>query len=294
MSNINREQTPPKTPENRSGSIKMYLIIMIATLGISGYLTNRIINPNGPSKFLNLEITPIEETLPILKSYNTEKKSPLDKYCPQIEKYNQMTVEQFEAQPIQERLAFAHYLIDKTYESGIYKKQYGSGTLNRYNIYPTPPNTDNSDESIVRSNLLNQQLSALQTMDNSGQFDKIKAQKLLSAVYYKSSSHTPKIYRDSKADLEIIDQPGYIATKYTATSHSQMMTGYIGQEKVLYREISYMNNTGNSFVSPYVYTEFKNYDGENASAWLMADKTIVYDRVPVITDTVEYIQKVLK
>lgn len=294
MSNINNEQFFQKTPETRSGSIKMHLIIMIATLGISGYCANRIINTNESSPFLNLEITPMKESFAALKSPGAEKASPLDQYYPAMEKYDQMTVEQFESQPIQERLAFSHYLIDKTYESNTYKSMYRAGSTNRYHIHPAPSNIDNGDESIVRTNLLARQISALQTIDGSGQYDKIKAQKLLSAVYYKTNSHTPKVYLDSKADLKTIDQPGYIATKYTTTSRSQMMAGYIGQEKASFREISYMDTAANSFASPYVYIEFKNYDGKTANTWLMADQSVVYDRIPFITDTIEYIQKALK
>lgn len=220
----------------------------------------------------------------------TPEKAPtqqeVDAYASWAEKYAEMGVDEFEALPRDERLAYAQYLMDYTVSRNVYNATYNSKYSNNgdYKITPTVASPEDTGEKIFLNLEYHKQLSILQLEEkaNSPTLDKVKAQDALSAVYYDVGNKiVSNAYKD---DVKWIDNPSQIrpAVQNPHTNDilhtSKLLTGHDSQgNEAQYKIVTVRYNSddpndpsaGKKQYAEVVYDTFPDYNGSQRSTWLL-------------------------
>ena len=248
-------------------------IALAAAFGVAG-CSNKVGASNEQQQ------TPIEN--PVNPNQTTPTpENKVDTYAAAMEKYQDMDVDTFEKLPIDERLAYSQYLIDKTVASGTYDKSYQSYRNSPCYISPAKASTDNSGQEIVDENLYAIQMSTLQYLPREAKpnpLDLPNAQKVLSATFYEVGSNkiVTDIYLKYKSYLEDLPNAGAMPNNRTATETGNLKTGIskVDGEKMKYREIAFTDvaDAKTNYIR-YVYQKFTSYDGTNKSIWLIDAQT---------------------
>ena len=264
--------------EIRPTYIKTGVMLMLATLGISGYIFYNKMTKKDNLSFADINIIPIEEISPTAQASGSEKDSPLDIYYPQLEKYDRMTIEEFERQPLDERLAFSHYLIDRTEQDGTYNKYYKIGTEG-YNFATglSPVDINTPDWVIIDNYLHTRQLSMLQFDKNSNGnnlLNKTDSKKILSSIYYKTDDYTPPQYQDIKSDIDLMKPPAILAIKFMALQSTPLLGGdrtvNNHTEHITYKEMDfYDREAAMPYSARFILVKYHNYDGTEKETWLL-------------------------
>lgn len=200
-----------------------------------------------------------------------------DKYGQQMEKYYEMSIDEFESLPRDERLAYATYLIDQTVTRGNYDRMYGPNTARaNYAIEYTTPSLKNTAQNILDNSNFVRQIAAMQfieggaSADHTAQpFDKGDGQKLLSAVYYRvGDGNTSNAYKEFKATLEGLEKPSGIKIISSALDGDKLLTGHDRDgDKVKYKNLTIEGE--DTYYARYIYCEFVSYDNKKQSIWLL-------------------------
>jgi hypothetical protein len=192
-----------------------------------------------------------------------------------MEKYDSMSVDEFEALPRDERMLYSQFIIDRTVSHGNYNNGYGKGMIGQdFAVEYTPVSIDNNGQEIVDNRLFGDQISYLQfrvTEELDKLYDASDGIKCLSSVYYevgndKNVSHP---YLNSKTDKETLDKAICLSNKYTATNTSDLLDGVDGNgDKIQYKIVTYYDQDSKTRYARFIYHEFTNYDGTRQAIWL--------------------------
>lgn len=205
----------------------------------------------------------------------------VDSHAASMEKYQSMDVDTFEKLPIDERLAYSEYLIDRVIKRGAYDKIYQTYQSSPCYISPAEASTNNSGQEIVDENLYAFQMAFLQYLPSEAKpspLDLPNAQKVLSATFYEvgSGKVVTDIYLKNKAFLADQQHASGISNKRTVTETGSLKTGTseIDGKKMKYREIAFtdVSDSKTNYIR-YVYKQFTNYDGTSSSIWLIDAQT---------------------
>jgi len=199
----------------------------------------------------------------------------VEKYEEAMEKYREMSVEEFEALPRDERLLYSQYIIDRTVSMGNYDNGYGEGMIGQnFRVEYTPTSVNNNGQQIIDNNLYAHQISYLQfEVVNDGmkkQYDVADGQKCLSSVFYSVNEHeniSPG-YTYDKAFKETLTDTAVMPDKQIATNTSKLLDGIDNSgDKTQYKIVTYYSESVTLY-SRFIFHEFTNYDGTRQSIWL--------------------------
>ena len=179
-------------PFNRYKYSAIILIILFSIFSIS-------CSKVSTETTVTAETTKITTTVPdnMFKTYKapTNTEVPLEQkvksYLKAMEKYNLMSVDEYETLPRNERLLYSKFLIDQNNSNGNYSHAYGKdGVGQDFAVEYTPVSIDNSGQEILDNNLYASQISYLQVErgGNGQQYDVSDGQKCLSYVYYNADN----------------------------------------------------------------------------------------------------------
>jgi hypothetical protein len=219
----------------------------------------------------------------------TPEKAPtqqeVDQYASWAEKYSGMGVDEFDALPRAERLAYAQYLMDYTVAHNVYNAMYNDEYSNNgnYKITPTLASPSDTGEQIINNNMYHDQLSHLQLQEpaDTPTLNKEKAEEAMSAVYYDVGKN--KVVSNAYSDS--VDKLGtkldVIIPTLTALHTSELLNGHDSEgNKVQYKIIKIHDNynpnampadpyAGKTMFAEFGYVTFKSYDGSEKSIWLL-------------------------
>jgi len=264
--------------EKRKNRIAFRAIVGLGSFATTMYFGYKGLFPPNDPPFADASIITINETL-------TDKElllNPLEEHYPKVEKYDHMSIEEFEAQPLSERLMFADYLAQKTEQQGIYKKFYKNSTSDGY-YYKTGvapvrlEYSDMLDYQAVNNYVHTRQLALLQ-FNTTQDLDKTNSKKLLSAAFYKTNVYTSSKYDEIKADIDLIEKPGVIKIKYEPIRSTGLLEGdrTIGNqtEHIKYKEVYFYDRSSyRNYYARFILADYTSFDGEQKFAWLLADKS---------------------
>jgi hypothetical protein len=200
-------------------------------------------------------------------------------YSGAMEKYNDMDVDTFEALPLDERLLYSQYLIDRTAASGYYDGSYTNNTIDEseraYAIHPTPATTEDNGQEIINDYSYNIQISYLQHAED-GQipapFDASDGQKVLSSVFLLvgKDRNVLQYYTNLKEDEKTLKYPSGIHSNLIATDTSDLLTGKSASgEDIKYKIVTYYSKSDVKTVyTRFAYHEFTDYTGSRKAIWL--------------------------
>jgi len=267
------------------------LITLLSSIAIlliiGGYAANKMTNENS-SVATKSPITPVENPQTTAETTPATPENTTDKYADSMEKYKAMSVDDFEKLPLDERLLYSQYLVDKSVSSGAYDKMYKEGEKSHdYKVEYVPVSKNNNGQEIVNDNLFMNQISALQSYPyvaevngHNTTYNAIDGDKILSSVYYNVGKNHPvsKSYLGVKGVNDSMDMPTYQASKYTATNTSEILKGHDNNgNSIEYKVVTYYNSSAQTLYAKYIYHEFTSYDGTRQALWLFdnqsADKT---------------------
>lgn len=241
-------------------------------LVIGGYTTNKIFNKN-QQVATEIETSTTPEVT--IETTTTTPENSTDQYKTAMEKYNDMSVDTFEALPLDERLLLSQYLIDRSVDSGFYDVSYGEGQrAHDFAIEPWAVSQKNNGQEIVDNYLYTNQVSYLQlTIEQNSevQYDAIRGEKMLSSTFYTVGKNklVSNSYLEDKAVMETLAKPAHMINKYTATNTSEMLKGTnSNNEAVQYKVVTYYNQDAKTSYARFIYHEFTNYNGSRKAIWL--------------------------
>lgn len=196
-----------------------------------------------------------------------------DEYEAAMERYRDMSVDEFEALPRDERLLYSQFLIDQTVERGNYESTYGKGhTGEKYGVTPAVISRDNSGQEVFGSNLYALQISYLQFVESEDKpYDLSDGQKVLSAVYYDvGNANVTNSYTNAVNTEQTLDTPVGIDLTGTVINTSDLLEGNsMNGDKVEYRILTYYDNKSKTRYAKYIYHEFTSYDGARKAVWMI-------------------------
>ena len=277
----NRDKDSSVTPEKNHFTNKQVIATLagIAVLAvIGGYTANKIFNKNQA----NTEIsTAPAETNPSVITSTPENST--DQYAAAMEKYKEMSVDDFEKLKLDERLLYSQYLVNKTISGGAYEKMYGEGKMGHdFEIKYTPVSGKNNGQEIVNNYLYLSQISALQSTNyvqivngTEKTYDTPAGQKILSSIYYTVGNNiASNSYRGVKSVEENLDAPTYENSKYTATNTSELTSGIDdNREAIQYKIVTFYTDSAETLYAKFVYHEFTNYDSTRKAIWLFENQS---------------------
>lgn len=237
-----------------------------------------------PSATASAEASPSAPAKPEVAP--TPTKNPRE-YSASMENYTNMSVEEFEALPRNERLAYSQFVNETLVFATDYEAHY-----DQYSRYPqygltnyvTSP--DNTGQEIVDNNMYQLQLAYLQftqpngilggseTGDTTNTYNLSDGRKALSSVYYNvgefsSENMTTKVYGETVAQQETLTGATVLSGINTVKNTSDLMTGTIQGESVEYKDIQFEYEKGVMHYDRYVLTNYTDYDGSIKSIWLL-------------------------
>jgi len=282
---MKNENNLEKQVESKKFRITARILTTLATAGLTYYFLHKELFPPNDPPFADISIIPITEM-----SLKETLKNPLEKFYPSIEKYDQMSIEEFEKQPLKDRLMFADYLIQKTEKQGVYKKYYNDPTLIDYSFKTglAPVNPEYSgmtDFQAVNNYVHIRQLALLQFKNNHDgeqELDKINCKKILSAAFYNNSSYTQPKYNEIKEDIDLLTKPGLAKVRYDVIKSTDIMVGdreVNGQnEQIKYKEVYFYDHVEyKNYYARFVLENFTSYDGSQKFIWLLDDMSPKHD-----------------
>lgn len=202
----------------------------------------------------------------------------LEQYGDGMEQYEEMGIDEFNKLPLDTRLDYAMFLIDKTNYGGDYKLHYTYGSGNELATEYTTVSKDNTGQEIDDDNSHIRQIAALQeTQDKTGesQVDNVAAIKVLSAVYYRVDDKPSLVtldYLDLKDKLLSRDKISSLdcADVVDNTKTSELKSGVDRENnRVEYKIVVLRDGDGDIHYSRFIYHEFINYDGKKSAVWLL-------------------------
>jgi len=226
----------------------------------------------------------------------TEVEAPenyTDQFIDDMEVYKDMSVEEFETLPREDRLKYAQFLIDQTVERGNYEKNYGINTRGEnYSVDVMDLGLESSGQDILNNNIFCLQVAYLQFIEadyENKSFDSSDAQKLLSSIYYNVGSgiQIPEEYFLAKDSMAAIDKPSIVAKEVEIVSETtELKDGIdINGSRIQYKDVVYDSlEDEEPRILRFVYTEFKDYSGKNRGTWLLETKVSSQDDLSRFTN----------
>lgn len=213
----------------------------------------------------------------------TPTKNPTE-YASTMETYKNMSVEEFEALPRNERLTYSQFVNETLVFAGDYDLQYS--TYPQYRVTNFVASPSNTGENIEAENRYQLQLALLQFTQPNGAFGGSETgnttntynlsdgRKALSSVFYNvgeitADNMTTKVYEDAVALQETLTGATILNNINTVKNTSDLMTGTINGESVEYKDVTFEDSEGVMHYDRYVLTEFPDPDGSIKSIWLL-------------------------
>jgi hypothetical protein len=269
-------ETNHHTPEKKKGLTKTQkigaVIAGVVLLGVGGLAYN--IYNNASHETNSSQTTTTEKPATLTALEKLEKA-----YSGSMEKYKDMDVDTFEALPLDERLLYSQYLIDRTAASGYYDGSYTTNTIDKseqaYAIHPTPATVDDNGQEIINDYSYNIQVSYLQHAED-GQipapFDASDGQKVLSSVFLLvgKDRNVLQYYTNLKEDEKTLKYPSGIHSNLVATDTSDLLTGKSASgEDIKYKIVTcYSKSDVKTVYTRFAYHEFTDYTGSRKAIWL--------------------------
>jgi hypothetical protein len=251
----NNEHLPLQSQENEKETIFTWInknrgkvaIGTILVLAIGGAYV--IFGKSGNKNQIPADVvttTPTEQVVNTNKTESTlspaeiakkEKRAEVDQYEEQMKKYKDMTVNEFEVLPINERLMYADYLVQQTVARGTIDTLY-SGQSDAVKHY-TDVSTSNSGQEILDNQLFIQQVAYAQFNEGENQtYDPIDAQKVLSAAYGEvGNGVVSRQYLSARSMAREINKPSREHSNDTAVETSGLKLFTKNGEKIQYKII---------------------------------------------------------
>ena len=199
-------------------------------------------------------------------------------YAEAMQKYEDMSVEDYNKMTVLERLPYAQYLIDITGQSSDYDQTYGMYQVgDRYSVEYTPASLDNSGQEILDNWIYNRQISFLQHEDGRS-FDHDDAAKVFSAVFTDvdlSIPNLPTAYTGLLDYQETMEDTTGVAN-IMIEQETYPIEEYIDSEGTTVPCITIKFNDDaqdnkDSLYARFFYYEFISYDGTQKGIWLCDD-----------------------
>ncbi len=266
-------------------------VVMTIAIGVAGFWA-RNSQPDKSKQPVNTgtkteQLNTNNET-PAQTSTSEKTDTPADKlnekYSEIVNKYDKMSVDEFELLQIDERLLYSQLLIDKTLASGTYENMYGDGKIGHdYRINYVPVSTDNNGQEIITDNTYLQQMSSLQSNSyvtvvngKNKTFNAINGEKILSSVYYgvgKTSIASGR-YAGVKNFYDTLEAPTYQSNTSTATNTSELLKGTDDKgDTIKYKIVTYYTKSAQTLYARFIYHEFTSYDGSRKAVWLFDNQS---------------------
>jgi len=208
-----------------------------------------------------------------------EPTETVEDYVDSMEVYGEMSVEEFESLPIDDRLQYAQFLKDITEYRGVYENIYGSGRPGEdQRVDFVTPAIDNSGEDIWDNYRYTVQLAFQQyngMQDGRALLDQGDAQKMLSYMFYDVGENV----KVRNKYLSLKEQ--IVGTEYATIMESEDLS-FIGGDNLSngthnssgqvlnYKDVEYsLPGQSESHFVRFVFYEFKSYDNRDAGVWLI-------------------------
>ena len=272
------------TPENKKGLSKKAIAVIASILGISVLAAtffglnsgnNKNIIPNRP--VATSPANPAETANPkIALEQRTEQ------YKDAMEKYEIMSVDEFEKLPLDERLLYSEYIVDTTkvhpYDLW-YKVQAPDSKVD-----VVPASIDDTDQEILNYYLYIRQISNLQYVNDLKTYDSNDGIKVLSSIYYSVGDGVlvSNDYLLSKNAKEQQTTLHTVINKYAAKNDTNSkiveINGLDGQKldgKIIPFTDSYHDEGGTyedkiyDTNASFIYHKYTSYYGVEKSVWLL-------------------------
>lgn len=221
------------------------------------------------------EVTPSTTTESVAEPTET-----VEDYVDSMEVYGEMSVEEFESLPIDDRLKYAHFLQDITEYRGMYELIYGNGGPGEdYRIDYQEADLNDTNQTILNGHLYKLQISLIQPggMENDrGLLNQDNAQKILSyAFYYVGDGLVTSGYKSQKEQNLNTKYLTYITNEpLTSAIESETKQGILtdrisGNDYVVtYRDIE-ASAEGQKVYIRFVFEKFSDYRHQNNDTWLL-------------------------
>ena len=281
--NIEKDGRTEKQKETRRRAIFAAAGIALVAVGIGvGIKYSEHVKASPVATTTPVETTQASQTTSELITTTTESAltQKVESYWETMKKYNEMSVDEFEALPRDERLQYSQFIIDATISTDGYNQAYQQiDDLKAYAVEYTPVTKDNSGQEIIDNNLYSQQVSFLQykfTEDSEKVFDTSDAIKCLSSVYYDVGDNNivTNDYLAIKARQEVLETSLCMMNKNTATNTGDLVEGLDDNgDKIQYKIVTFDTESGETLNAKYILYDFINYDGANQAIWLLDNQS---------------------
>lgn len=284
------EELKPKFKLTNKQKIAMGLVattLISAGFGLNRCAATKAPEIKPPTTVENVDSTETETETEKFEAIREEPTPELDIYAENMDTYKQMSVEDFERLPREERFQYAKLQIDLADQSRKYNMFFDIGSENE--IKPIEISINNTAQEIVQNRLRIVQVALMQEEESpygEKPFDVDDAQKVLTMNYYSTdgrierlkeySSIKDKILRrdlETGLPLEIND------SAETVVEDGVVMTGIDinNGETVQFKDITLQTKSGEVGYFRFVYCEFINYDGEPGANWAVESIYRNYD-----------------
>lgn len=206
-------------------------------------------------------------------------KQKVEKYADTMEKYKEMSVEEFEALPRDERLQYGQYIIDNTVvDGGLFELYYSVDNKKEY----TPVSVNNTGQQIEENSEYMFQIACSQSI-KSGDFgtmpklDTANAIKCLSSNFYDVGKNKPvaDYYLSFKKFFEERSEPNVYNRTYTVKNTSDLMDGVDGNgNKIRYKDVTLLQENGMTGYVRFNHVTFPDYDGMTRETWLIDTQSL--------------------
>jgi len=221
-----------------------------------------------------------------INAANIEAKSNIEKYDKDMDKYEALSADAFDSLPIDERLIYSQYLIDKSVSNGVYDFFYtNNSNYKAYAVKPIEASVDNNGQDILNIHLYAQQMAFLQFSGSENTikpYNILDGEKLLSSAYYEVGKG--KAISVSYASLNAYEKK---LTSSTATTivYTSINTGNLIEGKdynnkpIQYKIVTFNDQNNATCYARFVYHEFINYDGKTKATWLLENNSTNLDNI---------------
>lgn len=277
--NLEKNNLTEKQKEKRKKVIAILAgVALVATLVISGLKYSEYVKASPAVTTATAEITQPSQTA-TTESITTTTENALaqkvESYAEAMKKYKEMSVDEFEALPRDERLLYSQFLIDRTVSAGNYDNGYGEGRIGQdFRVDYTPVSIDNNGQEIINNWLYTDQISYLQfkvTDKLDKLYDASDGIKCLSSAFYEvgNSTNVSSSYLRDKADEKTLTKSVCLINKYIATNTSDLLDGVDSNgDKTQHKIVTYYDQDSKTRHARFIYHEFTDYDGARQSIWL--------------------------
>jgi hypothetical protein len=294
--NLNGTEITTPTPEKK-GLTKIQKYIAIAAIGIliaggiAGGVTTCAINQERAAATADAEATgpqstnselAVETTAETASPTELALKQKVEKYAGAMEKYKEMSVDEFEALPRDKRLQYGQYIIDDTVvNGGLFELYYSVDNKKEY----TPVSVNNTGQQIEENSEYMYQIACSQSISSGDlgkmpKLDTANAIKCLSNNFYDVGENKPvtDYYLTFKKFFEERSEPNVFSRTNIATNTSDPMDGVDSSgNKIRYKDVTLLDDNGTTYYVRFNHVKFPDYDGMPRETWLIDAQSLTLE-----------------